>query len=300
MDFRYQIVGLFGAPVAENPTGVMVEAAFRDLGLRWRYLPMDIAPADLPAAVAGARAMGFRGFHCTIPHKVAVADLLDGLGQSAALMRTVNCVVRQGDRLVGENTDGKGLLMALGEPVAGRSVSVLGAGGAARAICFELALAGVSRLSISNRSADRAAALLDLLASRLPAPIRAGLEVELLPWDGRHAVRPGSEIVVNATSMGLFPAVDERPEPDLSTLRAGAIVCDVVPNPPDTAFLRAARDSGCRVVDGLEMLVMQGALSVELWCREGPSLPVMRAALAEAFRGAAPGASAPAAAPSPG
>ncbi len=300
MDFRFQIVGLFGAPVAENPTGVMVEAAFRDLGLRWHYLPMDIAPADLPAAVAGARAMGFRGFHCTIPHKVAVADLLDEFGQSAALMRTVNCVVRQGDRLVGENTDGKGLLMALDEPVAGRSVSVLGAGGAARAICFELALAGVSRLSISNRGADRATALLDLLANRLPASMRAGLQVELLPWDGRHAVRPGSDIVVNATSMGLFPAVDERPEPDLSALRAGAIACDVVPNPPDTAFLRAARDSGCRVVDGLEMLVMQGALSVELWCGERPSLPVMRAALAEAFRDAAPEASARAAMPSPG
>ncbi len=299
MDFRYQIVGLFGAPVAENPTGVMVEAAFRDLGLRWRYLPMDVAPAELPAAVAGARAMGFRGFHCTIPHKVAVAGLLDELGQSAALMRTVNCVVRRGERLVGENTDGKGLLMAIGDPVRGRTVSVLGAGGAARAICFELALAGVARLSISNRSRDRAAALLDLMASRLPAPIRASLDVELLPWDGHHAARPDSDIVVNATSMGLFPAVDQRPELDLSALRSGTIACDVVPNPPDTAFLRAARDRGCRVVDGLEMLVMQGALSVELWCGERPALPVMRAALAEAFRGTAPEDPAPAAAPSP-
>lgn len=288
MIFHYQFVGLFGSPVAENPTGIMVEAAFRDLGLPWRYLSMDVAPHDLPAAVAGARAMGFRGFHCTIPHKVAVLPCLDELGESAALMQAVNCVVRRGDRLVGENTDGKGLLMALGEPVEGRSVSVLGAGGAARAICFELALAGATRLTISNRTPSRTAALHDLLADRLPASVRAALQLEVLPWTGRHRADAASEIVINATSMGLFPNVDEAPDLDFSDLREDAVVCDVVPNPPETAFLRAARQRGCRVVDGLEMLVMQGALSVRLWCGTMPDLGPMREALAEAFRGTNP------------
>src|SRR5262245_21995702 len=130
----------------------MVEAAFDHHGLDWRYLTIDVAPADLAAAVAGARAMGFRGFHCTIPHKVAVVALLDRLGGSADLIGAVNTVVSRDGELVGENTDGRGFLDALRRLLdpRDRCIVILGAGGAARAIAVELLLAGAAELTVVN------------------------------------------------------------------------------------------------------------------------------------------------------
>ena len=161
VSFRQELVGLFGQPVAENPTQAMVEAAFQHHGLDWRYLTIEVAPAALAAAVAGARAMGFRGFNVTIPHKVAVVAHLDGLGASAELIGAVNCVVRRGEALVGENTDGRGFVEALRtvRDPAGARVVVLGAGGAARAIAVELALAGASSITVVSRSIEPGASL---------------------------------------------------------------------------------------------------------------------------------------------
>ena len=155
--FRQELVGLFGQPVEENPTQAMIEAGFAAAGLDWRYLTIEVAPEGLADAVRGARVMGLRGFNCTIPHKVAVVEHLDRLGRSAALMGAVNCVVRRGDELVGENTDGAGFLEAVRrrrDPAGARAV-LLGAGGAARAIAVELALAGAAGITIVNRGAAR-------------------------------------------------------------------------------------------------------------------------------------------------
>src|SRR4051812_7839590 len=150
LSFKQELTGCFGQPVAENPTQAMVEAAYRHHGLAWRYLTVEVSPADLGDAVRGARAMGFAGFNCTIPHKVAVIAHLDGLGESARLMQAVNCVVRRGGRLIGENTDGKGFVCSL-RPLTdprGKRVVLFGAGGAARAIAVELALAGAAHFTV--------------------------------------------------------------------------------------------------------------------------------------------------------
>jgi shikimate dehydrogenase len=267
VSFRQELVGLFGRPVAENPTQVMVEAAFRDLGLDWRYLTLEVAPDALADAVRGARAFGFRGFHCTIPHKVAVLPHLDGLGESATRIGAVNTVVRHGEELVGENTDGKGFLRALErrrEP-RGASVVVLGAGGAARAIAVELLLAGAAGLTIVNRSEERGRELADEVGARFE------------PWRGDYTVPPGTDVLVNATSIGLYPNVDERVPVELTP---PLLAADVIPNPPQTRFLREAEGAGCETIDGLGMLVEQGALSVEYWTGERPDQAVMRAALA--------------------
>lgn len=267
MSFKQELVGLFGRPVAENPTGVMVEAAFRDLGLDWRYLTLEVAPDALADAVRGARAFGFRGFHCTIPHKVAVVPHLDGLGESATRIGAVNTVVRDGDELVGENTDGKGFLRAVGRRIdpGGTTVVVLGAGGAARAISVELLLAGAGRLTIVNRSEERGRALADELG------------VAFQHWRGHYAVPDGTDLLVNATSIGLHPDVEARVPVELAE---GVLVADVIPNPPRTRLLREAEAAGCQTVDGLEMLVEQGALSVEYWTGEKPDTTLMREALA--------------------
>src|SRR5690349_7261659 len=137
--FKQELVGVFGYPVAENPTQVMIEPAFADMGLDWRYLTVEVRPEHLADAVRGARAMGWRGFNCTIPHKVAVIAHLDRLSKAAETIGAVNCVVNQDGMLLGDNTDGKGFLQAVTavRPVNGVRAVILGAGGAARAIAVE-------------------------------------------------------------------------------------------------------------------------------------------------------------------
>ena len=286
-NFKQELVAVFGQPVAENPTQAMVEAAFRHHGLPWRYLTIEVAPGDLATAVAGARAMGFRGFNCTIPHKVAVIAHLDELGESAALMGAVNCVVRRGDRLVGENTDGKGFLESL-RPLrdpAGARVLVLGAGGAARAIAVELALAGSRAFTVVNRSPARGQALVDLLNGKVRERVGRDLSAAFVPWQGDHRVAEGTDVLVNTTSIGLFPDVNARVALDLASLRPGMVVADVIPNPPRTRLVRDAAARGCTVIDGLGMLVGQGILGIQYWTGVLPDGKVMRQALEQVFGG---------------
>ena len=289
LNFKQELVAAFGQPIAENPTQVMIEAAFRHHGLDWRYLTIEVAAGDLTAAVAGARAMGFAGFNCTIPHKVAVIEHLDGLGESAALMGAVNCVVRRGDRLIGENTDGKGFvqtLRALRDP-ADTAVVLFGAGGAARAISVELALAGARRITVVNRSADRGRELVALLNG--PVKEQApGLEASFVEWVDDVDIAADTDIVVNATSIGLYPDVDARLALNTETLGVGTlganmVVADVIPNPPRTRLVRDATARGCTVIDGLGMLVAQGVIGVEYWAGVSPDPKVMRAALEAIF-----------------
>ena len=290
-NFKQELVGVFGQPVAENPTQAMVEAAFRHHRLPWRYLTIEVAPKELAAAVNGARAMGFRGFNCTIPHKVAVIPFLDALGDSASLMGAVNCVVRREDRLWGENTDGKGFLESLRRlrDPRGARVLLLGAGGAARAIAVELALAGAASITVLNRSAGRGRELYDLLRGAVRERTGGKLEVALLPWEGEARSPDGTDVLVNSTSIGLYPDVDARVPFDLSTLPAGAVVADVIPNPPRTRLVREAQALGHTVIDGLGMLVGQGRLGIEFWTGLMPDEAPMRQALEEVFGGAGAG-----------
>ena len=285
LNFKQELVGCFGQPVAENPTQAMVEAAFRHHGLDWRYLTIEVAPADLATAVAGTRAMGFRGFNCTIPHKLAVIPHLDGLGESAALMGAVNCVVARDGRLIGENTDGKGFVTGvrrLADP-AGLRMVLLGAGGAARAIAVEMALVGVREITVVSRDLAQGRGLVDLLNGKVRAAAGGGLAATHVAWQGDHVVAEGTDIVVNATQVGLYPDVDVRLALDMASLRPGMIAVDVIPNPPRTRFVRDAESRGCRVIDGLAMLVGQGRIGIEYWTGIDPDEGVMRAALEAVF-----------------
>jgi len=277
-NFLPELTGSMSVGAAGNPTVAMMEAAFRHHGLHWRYINLEVLPADLGPAVEGARAMGFRGFNCSIPHKVSVVRHLDGLGESAAVMGAVNCVVRREGRWIGENTDGQGFLKSL-RSVAdprGKSVVLLGAGGAARAIAVELGLAGVGAITVVNRTATRGLDLVGLLRDKLGVAARFGA------WEGDYRVPPGTDIVINATSVGLGDAT-ARLALDLSTLAAPMVAADVIVNPPDTRFLREARRRGCRVLDGLGMVVNQGVIAFRHWTGVDPDPAVMRRAVEEAL-----------------
>ena len=279
LNFKQELTGCFGQPVAENPTQAMIEAAYQHHDLDWRYLTIEVTPDGLSDAVRGARAMGFVGFNCTIPHKVAVIEHLDGLGTSAELMGAVNCVVRRGDQLIGENTDGKGFVKSLRELIdpQGKRVVMFGAGGAARAIGVEVALAGATHVTVVNRGKERGEELATLLNHAVPA------EATFVPWTDPFTIPADTDVVINATSIGLYPDIDAQLLVDFESLSPSMVVADVIPNPPTTHWVRTARERGCRVIDGLGMLVNQGVIGVEYWSGITPDAAVMRQALEAIF-----------------
>lgn len=278
MDFRSEMVGSFSEGSNGNPTVAMIEAAFAHHGLNWRYINCEVPPAMLADAVKGARAMGWKGFNLSIPHKVEVIKLLDGLGESAALMGAVNCVVNRDGKWIGENTDGKGFLKSLMEVVSpkGKHVVMFGAGGAARAIGVELALAGAAAIAVVNRTAARAEPLVNLLNEKTKAKATLAL------WPKGYAIPEGIDIIVNATSIGLGNG-NMPLDIDVQSLKPSHIVADVIVDPPDTRFLRDARSRDCKVIDGLGMLINQGVIGVKYWTGIDADPKVMRKKLEEIF-----------------
>ena len=221
--------------------------------------------------------MGWVGFNCSLPHKRSVIGLIDGLDRSAELIGAVNCVVLTDQGLIGHNTDGQGFLSSLRtitDP-AGQHVLLLGAGGAARAIAVELALAGAAHVSIANRSIDKAKQIAAVIAENTTTGTDA------IAWDGELTVPHTTTTVVNATSLGL-PGTGTVPVafgPDASHL----VVCDVIPNPPDTDLLQRARAAGATTLDGRGMLLNQAAINIALWTGVDPDRTVMGNALNDAI-----------------
>ena len=280
-NFLSQLTGSFAMPAAENPTVAMVEAAYHHHGLDWRYINCEVPPEKLADAVKGARAMGWAGFNCSLPHKVEVIQYLDGLGASAEVIGAVNCAVRRDGKFIGENTDGKGFLQSLHEVInpEGLRAVMFGAGGAARACAVEMALAGLSHITIVNRDAKRGQILVDLINSKTPA------KAELVEWDKAFIVPADTAIVVNATSIGLYPDVEARMKLDMASITPSMVVADIIPNPPRTLLIREAEAKGCRVIDGLGMLVNQGVIGIKYWTGLDVDAGVMRRTVEEIFKG---------------
>jgi shikimate dehydrogenase len=271
-----QIVCCFGQPVAGNPTQFMMERAFADAGLDWRYLTLEVPPESLTDAVRGLRAMGFRGGNLTIPHKVAVIPLLDRLSPAAEMMGAVNCMIREGDELVGENTDGKGFVESLRSLVdpTGKKVVLLGAGGAARAVGIETALAGAAQFAVVNRSVERGEPLAKLIQEK------TGVPTTFTAWQGDYMPPGDADVLINCTSIGLNNPEGRVPV-DFAAVPATCVVADVVFNPVETQFLKSAKARGCKTLDGLGMLVNQGAIAFKRWTGVDPDRGVMRDAVEE-------------------
>lgn len=277
------LVGVFGQPVAENPGVVIQDAAFQAMGLeRWHFLTLDVDKDKLGDAINGLKAFKMRGINCTIPHKIAVMDYLDEISHSAKLIGAVNMIVNDNGHLFGENTDGKGFMMSLesnGIDVKGKKVVVFGAGGAARAICVEMGLAGAADITIVNRAQDRPLgdALMEILRKNTQT------EVRYIDWEGYYSIPEGTDIVVNATSVGLYPNVDEMPKIDLDSIKPTMFVQDVIPNPTETALIKELRRRGIPCATGAGMLINQAALNIEMWTGRKPDKDVMYRALEEAL-----------------
>jgi shikimate dehydrogenase len=220
--------------------------------------------------------MGFRGGNLTIPHKVAVVQYLDRLTEAAELAGAVSCVYREGDELVGEDTDGRGFIQSLQSITSpkGKNVVVFGAGGAARAIAVELGLARAAEITVVNRTAQRGQTLVDLLNERMDVPAK------FVHLSGDYVAEEGTDIIINATSIGMGDA-DARVPLDVESLNSDTLVADVIFNPPDTKLIRDAVARNCTTLDGLGMFVNQAAIAFRIWSQVDPDIAVMREALEE-------------------
>jgi shikimate dehydrogenase len=271
------LLGVIGHPIGHSLSPIMHNAAFDADGVDYVYVAMDVAPDLLPTAVEGLRALGFVGYNVTMPHKKAIIPLMDELDKAALLAGAVNTVVVEGGRLRGLNTDGSGFVEACeeaGVSLSGRSVLILGAGGAAAAIAVASLNEGASRLCIANRTEGRAE---ELRARLLGVARRAEILVSLFKEVGEVAEE--AEIIINATYLGMKEA-DPLPFP-ARYLTAEKVVCDAVYLAGrETPLIRSARGSGARTVSGGRMLLYQGVQAQRVWTGREPNVEAMSDALA--------------------
>lgn len=272
-----RVVGVIGWPVSHSRSPVMHNAAFAALGLDWAYVPLPVEPGRVGDALRGLRALGFRGANVTVPHKQAVIAYLDALTDAAQAVGAVNTiVVRDDGSLLGDTTDGYGFLADLAERGAragGRTV-VIGAGGAARSVVFALASVG-GEVAVCARDTVKAEEVCRaVVAAHLGARVSAHRFPDALPALTQGALRP--DLIVNATSLGLHEG-DPLPWTEAAELGRGQVAYDLIYN-RETEWLQLARERGATAIDGLGMLVHQGARAFELWTGARAPVDVMRTA----------------------
>lgn len=270
IDSHTQLVGVLGYPVRHSLSPAMHNAALRALRLNWVYLAFEVPPEALPNAIVGMRALGIRGLNLTIPHKQAVIPLLDGLTDAAQQIGAVNTLFWDDGQLIGDNTDAEGFWRALreaGVDPTGQTVLVLGAGGAARAVVYALRQHGCQVL-IANRTHARAVELANAFGA------------SAVPLGELSQVLAQVEGIVNCTALGMEPEVHSAPPVAWEHVPPTAWACDLVYRPLQTRFLQQAQARGLKTVDGMEMLVQQGALALERWTGQTAPVSVMRKAVA--------------------
>lgn len=279
-NYRAEITGVFGDPVDDNPTGVMEEAAYAACGLNYRYITLKVTKEDFDDAMKSIRALHMKGMNLTMPHKINVIPYLDELSEAARIIGAVNTIVIRDGKLFGENTDGKGFVQALKNKnisPTDKKVVILGAGGASKAISVECALAGASSVTIINRTKARADELAEVLTRHTKADAKG------VAWMPKHPIPEDTDILINATNIGLKPDADKKPDIDYDTITEHMTVCDVVFNPAETLFLKEADAHGAQTVNGLGMLACQGALNFTLWTDVPAPLDLMEDTLRKEF-----------------
>ena len=252
------LTALLGSPVAHSISPLMHNESFRLLGLDYVYLCFDVNEDTLPAAVEGLKTCGIRGFNLTMPNKNKIVELLDELSPEAQLIGAVNTVLNDNGKLIGFNTDGYGFMQSVrdaGHDVKGKAVTVMGVGGASMAICAQSALDGASAVRIFARRSSRYWNRTQKFVENLHA--RTGCEVCLYDNDDTKALKEAidsSYLLINATSVGMVPDIDDSIIKDPSLFRPGLVVADVVYEPQETRLLREAKAAGCQTFNGMYML----------------------------------------------
>ena len=277
------VCGIIGDPIEHSMSPVMHNAAFQALGLDYAYVPFKVKSLELRKAIEGIRGLNIKGVNVTVPHKIAVMQFLDRVDPLAEKIGAINTIVNDAGILTGYNTDAAGFLQVLHErsiELAGKRVLLLGAGGAAHSIGNVLAAEKV-KLIVLNRM-QKIATLKDF-ARRLAQFYGADVKVEELTNENLKKAITDVDIMVNATSLGMSPDNDQTPVP-AELLHANLTVFDIIYNPLPTRLLREAKAAGAKTIDGLEMLVQQGAVSFEKWTGIKAPIDVMRKSVESILR----------------
>lgn len=267
--------GVIGDPINHSLSPIIQNAAFEALDLNFVFLAYKVKTSGLEDAVNGARALNIRGLNVTMPHKTRIIDFLDRIDLSAQIIKSVNTVLNKENLLFGFNTDGVGALRALkenGVEPKGRKVLLLGAGGAARAIAYTLAKEA-DELVVLNRTVKSSHNLAKLLEKTVGKKVASG---SLSISDIQRNLQD-SDILINATSLGMKPKPQESPVP-IKLLRRDLSVMDIVYNPIETRLIKDAKSMGAVVIGGIEMLIYQGAASFEIWTGKSAPIQVMKKA----------------------
>lgn len=280
IDSHTVLYGVIGDPIRHSKSPIMINRAFRESGINGVYTAFHITSETLPAFIEGVRAMGIRGVNVTIPHKLQVMDLIDEIHPGALEIGAVNTIVNDNGKLVGYNTDGIGYVRSLKEEaepnLGGKRIVVIGAGGASRGIVHALLKEMPESVAISNRTVERAEELAASLGGEA-----AGLTA--IPNEKLEMWCYDADIVINTTSVGMFPNVGQSPIRG-EWMKPGAVASDLIYNPLKTEFLIRAEARGCRIHGGLGMFIYQGAYAFEYWTGRAAPVAAMRETVLEALQ----------------
>lgn len=276
---KTRILGVFGFPVEHSLSPAMHNAAIAALGFNYLYIPFSVLPEDIGPAIRSIVSLGIIGVNLTIPHKERVLPFLDRIAPEALAVGAVNTVHNDKGQLVGYNTDGEGFagpLKALCYELAGKRAVVMGAGGAARSVVFRLVRENAA-VTLVNRTLSRANRLAEEARSAV-----AGAQVDCLSFTDLAGLREalaGAELLVNTTSVGMSPHDNDMPPIPPESLHPALLVYDLIYSPRETRLLAVARAAGCKTLNGVGMLVYQGAAAFEIWTSQRPPIDVMQAAV---------------------
>ncbi|XRO74678.1 shikimate dehydrogenase [Methanocaldococcus sp. 28A] len=279
IDAKTKVIGLIGHPVEHSFSPIMHNAAFKDKGLNYVYVAFDVLPENLKYVIDGAKALGIVGFNVTIPYKIEIMKYLDEIDKDAQLIGAVNTIKIEDGKAIGYNTDGIGARMALEEEIGkvkNKNIVIFGAGGAARAVAFELAKD--NNIIIANRTVEKAENLAKEIAKKLNK--KFGEEVK---FSGLDVDLEDIDIIINATPIGMYPNVDVEPIVKADKLREDMVVMDLIYNPLETVLLKEAKKVNAKTINGLGMLVYQGAVAFKIWTGVEPNVEVMKKIIRKSF-----------------
>ena len=279
-DTATKLVGVIGWPIEHSLSPSMQNAALQEMNLNWTYLAFAVEPHRVAEAMDGVRGLGLVGLNVTIPHKSAVIEHLDEIDEAVEALGVANTIMRREDgSLMGHNTDGPGFLRSLaehGHGVEGRAVTLIGAGGSARSVAWACAADGAAGITIVNRTLERAEDVAELVDRTTDLDRVAAVALD--SSEAEDAVS-GADVIVECTSVGMYPEHEVDPVIPGGWMRKGQVVADLTYNPIETVLLKAARESGAKTVDGAGMLVHQGAISLQYWSGQQPPVETMRRVL---------------------
>ncbi len=265
-----------GDPVEHSLSPPMHNAAFKHLKMDYVYVPFHVKRDDLGSAIIGARSMGIKGLNITIPHKTEVINYLNEITQAAKLIGAVNTIKFEKKKVTGYNTDGMGAVKAIGEktPIKGKKIIIIGAGGAARAISYQLLFSRAGEVLIANRTMKNACELTDDLRGNFNASIGClGLNSKL------NEELNDADVLINTTPVGMYPNHDQKPIVTSDMMRQELVVNDIVYNPLKTGLLKEAEKAGAKTISGTKMLIYQGLESFRIWTGITPPVEIFERAL---------------------